>query len=291
MKPFFLHSAARGAAFVLLCACALTLPADAASELTRTQTDKLSAAHTASSVSDGPEALSVGVLYVPPPFVGGSKVRTPETPDIALAETLAQSLGETLHPMAAQAPQDVMSLVVSGRLRAGLSRVTSADITPQNGLALVPTGYESRPMAIMRSDTDIKTWAQLKGRTVCVAQDGAYAGTLAARYGAVEKVVRAPADSLLALRTGGCDAAVHEQALLKPMIRLPEWKKFSASLPPGPSTSLVFVVNANDTAMLAATRTLVSQWRSERRLASLTERRVRDVAFEVYLDQAVPDCH
>src|SRR3546814_17373291 len=88
-------------------------------------------------------------------------------------------------------------------------------------------------MAIMRTDTDIKSWQQLKGRTVCLSEGGRYVGALTRQYGAVEIVFKAPADSLLALRTGGCAAAVHDDVMLKELLKLPEWKKFSSSLPPG----------------------------------------------------------
>src|SRR3546814_5705323 len=83
--------------------------------------------------------------------------------------------------------------------------------------------------------SDIKSWQQLKGRTVCLSEGGRYVGALTRQYGAVEIVFKAPADSLLALRTGGCDAAVHDDVMLKELLKLPEWKKFSASLPPGPA--------------------------------------------------------
>ncbi|MEO6959980.1 MAG: hypothetical protein ABI228_07075 [Burkholderiaceae bacterium] len=36
---------------------------------------------------------------------------------------------------------------------------------------------------------------------------------------------------------------------------------------------------------------MASQWKAHRYLAVLTETRARDIAFEVYLDQNVPDCH
>src|SRR3546814_19750149 len=97
-------------------------------------------------------------------------------------------------------------------------------------------------MAIMRTDTDIKSWQQLKGRTVCLSEGGRYVGALTRQYGAVEIVFKAPADSLLALRTGGCDAAVHDDVMLKELLKLPEWKKVSARLPPGPAAPLTFVL-------------------------------------------------
>src|SRR3546814_17324540 len=119
--------------------------------------------------------------------------------------------------------------------------------------------------------SDIKSWQQLKGRTVCLSEGGRYVGALTRQYGAVEIVFKAPADSLLALRTGGCDAAVHDDVMLKELLKLPEWKKFSASLPPGPAAPLTFVLRADDARTLAVLKGLTREWKATRHLAALTQ--------------------
>ncbi|MBC7489692.1 MAG: hypothetical protein H7240_06650 [Glaciimonas sp.] len=81
----------------------------------------------------------------------------------------------------------------------------------------------------MRSDTDIQQWLPLKGRSVCLSEGSPYGGSLHVGYGAREEVVKAPADGLLALRIGHCDATVHDDGVLNQMLTLPEWEKFSAS--------------------------------------------------------------
>src|SRR3546814_19861491 len=78
--------------------------------------------------------------------------------------------------------------------------------------------------------------------------------------------------------------------MLKELLKLPEWKKFSASLPPGPAAPLTFVLRADDARTLAVLKGLTSEWKATRHLAALTRKRVRDIAFEVYLDQVVADC-
>jgi polar amino acid transport system substrate-binding protein len=237
------------------------------------------------------EPLVVGMHYVVPPFVGGSKVRTPEAIDMALAEELAARLNADLRavPIAGPGGGDRTEWLLPQ------ADVTLAAMGPQYApppsFATVPTGYTARPMAIMRTDTDIKSWDHLKGRTVCLSEGGLYVGAIAGQYGAIEKVFKAPADSLLALRTGGCDAAVHDEVMLKELLRLPEWKKFSASLPPGPAAKLAFVVPDEDAATITALNQLVREWKRDQHLAALTRSRVRDIAFEVYLDQVVADCH
>ncbi|TEA78143.1 transporter substrate-binding domain-containing protein [Allopusillimonas ginsengisoli] len=236
-------------------------------------------------------SLVLGVHYVIPPFIGGSKVRTPDAPDMELAEALAHKLNRSVVATPARDPESAVAGLRRGDIDAALISVPAKATVPNGEVATVPTGYVSRPMAIMRTDTDITTWDQLKGRTVCLSQGGLYVGSMAARYGALEKVMRAPADSLLAMRVGECDAAVHDEALLKALLKFPEWKKFSASLPPGPQAKLVFAVSAQDVDTLDAARKLVAEWRRQRHLAEITAKRAQDIAFEVYLDQEVPDCH
>jgi polar amino acid transport system substrate-binding protein len=231
--------------------------------------------------------LTAGVAYPVPAYQAGAKFRTPETIDSALAEELAKRV-QLAPAIVRAAPAQATRVLRDGSADLLLA---SAEADTLRGTALVPTGYTAGPMAIMRSDTDIKRWEQLKGRTVCLSQGGRYIGTIAARYGAIEKVLRAPADSLLTLRTGGCDAAVHDDAMLEELLKLPEWKKFSARLPAMQRTPLVFAVPAGDASSAAFLQQVASDWRASGFLEQLNRKRARSIAFEVYLDQDAPDCH
>lgn len=244
---------------------------------------------TPSEVPDD-KTMVVAMNYVIPEFVGGQKVRTPEAPDTVMAEALVGMLGAP-GVAALHADAQVTERLQRGEADVALLSVPDGTAQLPEQIMALPTGYRSRAMAIMRTDTDIKTWKQLQGRTVCVAEGGLYIGKMAAQYGANEQVHRAPADSLLALRIGECDAAVHDEALFHDLLKLPEWKKFSASLPPRDTMNLVFAVRRDNTAVREAAQTLVQRWRSKAYLKKLLKQRANDIAFEVYLDQVVPDCH
>lgn len=237
----------------------------------------------------GSGKLVAGLAHVAPSYKAGEKFRTPEGIETALVEDLAARLKVTpaFVPLATGRPVETLG---SGKADIVLTAF-GEDESPGSQVRVIPTGYASSAMAIMRTDTDIRSWEQLKGRTVCVSEDSQFAGMTAARHGAIEKRYRAPADSLLAMRIGACDAAVHDSGLLKELIRLPEWKKFSASLPPVSSKRLVFVVPAEDAGTAQFLQQAAAQWRKEQRLAQLNTKRARTIAFEVYLDQDVPDCH
>lgn len=233
--------------------------------------------------------LIVGIGYVAPTYAAGAKFRTSETMDAALAADIGKRLQAAPSALRTDSANRLPSLAAG---KADVVLAAIPEIDPLRRLALVvPTGYSAGPMAIMRSDTAIKTREQLKGRTVCLSEGGLYVGTIAARYGAIEKIFKAPADSLLALRTGGCDAAVHDDTMLEELLKLPEWKKFSARLPVGPRTSLVLAVPAGERDAAMFLQQVARDWHATGYLDDQMKKNVRNIAFEVYLDQSVPDCH
>ncbi len=235
------------------------------------------------------EALTLGMAYVVPPHVSGAKVRTPEGVAPLLAERLAE-----LVPVKQITAAPITQRQSDGP---GLSEVDALLVPLEPGAegdkqrVVIPTGYRAGIMAIMRTDTDIKRWEDLQGRTVCITEASGLTGQLQSRYGAIEKVYRAPADALLDLRIGGCDATVHDSTMLQALLKFPEWKKFSARLPVQQERDLAFIVKRSDTELAKTLQSRVGEWRKSDLLAKLTHQSARDIAFEVYLDQEVPDCH
>lgn len=246
------------------------------------------ASHAAPASAAG-EPLKLGMPYVVPPHQPGAKVRTPEGLAPILAERLATHL--PIAPVAVESPEKAVA-APAGQAAADalLLPVATGENAPAQAV-VIPTGYRAGIMAIMRTDTDIKRWEDLKGRTVCIAEGGGLAGQLQARYGAIEQVYRAPADALLNLRIGTCDAAVHDSTMLQALLEFPEWKKFSAQLPVLQERDLAFVVSPGNEEVARVLQTQVAEWRQDDLLKKLTRQAARDIAFEVYLDQEVPDCH
>jgi polar amino acid transport system substrate-binding protein len=234
------------------------------------------------------DVLKAGMQYVAPEYAAGSKFRTPE----GIEHVLVQDLAQRLHVKAVAVQDDAGK--GAAQLKAGkqdlLLAVAPSSQSMRAGPVTVPTGYVAAPMAIMRSDTAIKSWEQLKGHRVCVTRSGRYAG-LAARYGATEKPYKAAADALLALRTGACDATIHDVALLEELLKLPEWKKFSARLTSGAGAPLEIVLPAGDDKARAYFQQVAREWQARGYLQQQLRLMARNIAFEVYLDQDVPDCH
>lgn len=233
--------------------------------------------------------LRVGLDYVPPAYKGGMKFRTPESVDTVLADDLAAQFKLKSDYLKNAPGGNAMQPLKSGRADVVLTLAPEGEAGDADTV-VIPTGYRAGGMAIMRTDTTIRKWDDMKGRTVCVSEGSPYVGTLASRYGAIEKVMRAPADSLLAVRTGQCDAAVHDDSMMKELLKLPEWKKFSAQLAPVSRQALVLKVRGADAADLAALRQAAGRWDAAF-WAGVRKKWSNSVAFEVYLDQNVPDCH
>jgi len=276
----------RTVAYLLVVGCGMgAVSAQTASRTSSGQTAEVSAP---SERKQDAGSLVVGVRHVIPAFVAGSKVRTPESTETLLVDEIAKVVHQTPRYVAADVNSSSVSPEHFDFIVADLPKGNALDFPSMTAIA---TGQVTRPMAIMRTDTDIKSWQQLKGRTVCVAEDGRYVGRIAHQFGAVEQVYRAPADSLLALRIGECDAAVHDDTLLKALLRFPEWNKFSASLPPGEASVQYFLVPADRQELANRIRNLVAGWKSGGYYGKLIAKMTQDIAFEVYLDQTVPDCH
>lgn len=196
-------------------------------------------------------ACARGVLVVGVPFLAdaplaGAKVRTPERLDGVAAERLAQQLGLPLQlrrlaagDAAAQLASGAVDLVLADR-RDGAPLAAQAP-----GMAVVGTGYATAPKAVIRGDTALRRWQDVAGRSVCMADAAQGAQALAQRHGATVRTYRAPSDALVAVREGACDLALIDDAVWAPLMKFPEWKKFSATLAPqGPRAELVWLAAA-----------------------------------------------
>ncbi|MGB6155502.1 ABC transporter substrate-binding protein [Castellaniella sp.] len=239
---------------------------------------------TANQAIAGPaqEGWLLGVANVPDAPVPGAKPRTP-----VRIEVLAGAKWEGSAPMQAVAADQALAQLQDGQLDAWVGVLPENSQVSQQVLKQT-VAWSVSPMAIMRTDTDIHDWASLAGRTVCLSADGRYVGELNARLGAIEQVYASATDALLALRTGQCDAAVQDEGFLRQLLKYPEWHKFSAQLAPYRKASLTQLVRAD---LPTSARKALQQVFSAKNLTQLGKEQAKTIAFEVYLDQAVPDCH
>lgn len=233
--------------------------------------------------ASGPDAaLRVGIAQLPAPSVPGAKVRTP----VRLETVVIPAGTDGMQPREVSGDQ-AADQVQGGALDAWVGALPTQSPLPA-GVERASLGWSASPMAIMRSDTHVAAWGELKDRTVCLAADGRYGGELAARFGAIEQVYPSATDALLALRTGRCDATVQDEGFLRELLKFPEWHKFSATLEPYRHQDLVRLVRSG---LPPPQRLALNRMTGIATLRAAAKQQARDIAFEVYLDQTVPDCH
>ncbi|MBV7501020.1 transporter substrate-binding domain-containing protein [Achromobacter sp. ACM05] len=232
--------------------------------------------------------LVVGVPYLAPPPVAGAKIRTPEGLDATITDKLGASLKLPVRLVQLRAA-DAARALKAGEV--DLVLADRADGQPQT-VAVQATGYAARPKAVIRTDTRMRKPADVQGRSVCMAEAATQAQALAQSWGATVKTYRVPSDALVAVREGECDIGLVDDAVWEPLMRFPEWKKFSSTLTPdGARQERVWLLPAQDEASRAWLGQEMRAWDRAGAWKAMTTKWARDVAFDVYLDQEVPDCH
>lgn len=234
--------------------------------------------------ADTPAPLRVGLRFPPPsPGSTGERIYTAEGLEAALAERIAAGLGRPARfvRLAGDAAETALA---AGAVDVVVTR--RGLVAPK--AAVVASGFTTGLTVAMRSDSPVKDWPALAGRTVCVVDGRTEARALIAEIGATAQAEAAPAKVLIALRTGRCDAALGDAALLEKLFAEPDWSRFSATLPPRAADEIVVVAGAqlagSDAARLADL-VATTDW------DAAADRWSRLVALEVYLDQDAPDCH
>lgn len=244
----------------------------------------------AAAVAPDTGPLRIGVPYLPPAYTTTDvRLYTEEGFEIDLAKALGKRLGAPV-TLVRVADEQRAALLETGAIRLAIGRAAAND--PLFAAATVRrVGFASGASVAMRADTTVGRWEDLMGRTVCLSEADTRARALATAYGARLRVERAPARSLMLVRTGDCDAAIHDEALLTPLFEREGWRKFSATLPPALPTELVLAHAKDDGALAARLDPVLAELTTDDAWTTRRQRWAANVAFEVHLDQEAPDCH
>lgn len=245
----------------------------------------------ASGVAHGAKPpLRIGVPYITPKLTSAEfRVFTED----GFEQDIARQIAENLELQAVFVPisgDSGTALIDAGEVDIVVERLKPQDIASHRQTAL-DTGFSSAKSVAMRTDTDIKQWSDLGGRIVCVPEASDDAQRIAAKYGARLRIERAPALSLMLVRTGECDAALHDEALLTALFEKPEWQKFSATLQPVEQSALVVEVAPSNPVLQRRVRQVLASLSSDEDWQDRKSRWARNVSFEVYMEQDAPDCH
>ncbi|MGL4093800.1 transporter substrate-binding domain-containing protein [Hyphomicrobiales bacterium] len=189
--------------------------------------------------------LTVGVILSGAPF-GYIDPASQEQKgyNVDLAKALAADLGVELETVTVTPPNRVQFLQ-QGKVDI---LIANMQYTEDRAKVLdhVPTPYDrAGGAAVVRKDSGLKDWADLKGKPVCISQGSNYAQPLAEEYGAIVKGLPSQPESLLALQGGNCVAAVHVGATVGLLLvdRADEWKDYAIPFPTEliPSDSVIWL--------------------------------------------------
>lgn len=248
-----------------------------------------------SAVARGPapdfsgRPLRVGVGWLPPPDTPDMRLYVEEGFELDLAAVLAGAFAAELR-LVRIAPEAAEQALKAGEVDLVVTRAGAEDPLRRRA-RVVETGFSSGLSLAMRSDRPLKAWSALQGRTVCVTEANAHGLALAVRLGAQVRVLRAPAQALMSVRTGECDAALHDRALLDPLFGKMSWQKFSATLPAVEPTDLVVAVAPDDAGLAEAVEGALKPLSNSQTWQARREKWAATVSFEVYRDQVAADCH
>jgi len=188
--------------------------------------------------------------------------RKPIGYNVELAQSLATHLGVALDAVAVEPPNRVQFLQ-TGRVDA---LIASMQFTQERSeiLSYAPTPFEEiGGSAMVRKDSGIKNWSDLRGKPVCVSQGSNYTKPLIEQYGAQVKGFKGMSEALLALRGGACVASVHVTPGIQADLRkdAEHWKDYESPMPTQliPSLSVIWVRKGEqDTA--AALDKILQDW-------------------------------
>ncbi|WP_042444043.1 transporter substrate-binding domain-containing protein [Azospirillum sp. B510] len=190
-------------------------------------------------------SLVAGVILSGAPF-GYIDAKSQEQKgfNIDLATELARGLGVKLETVTVTPPNRVQFLQ-QGKVDLLIANMSWTEERAEM-LDFVPTAFErSGGIALGRKGTPVKDWPDLKGKTVCLSQGANFTKPLAEEIGAKIKGFPSQPDSLLALKGGQCDAAVHTGATLRVMLldHPEDWKDYEILTPTDllPSLNVIWV--------------------------------------------------
>lgn len=193
----------------------------------------------------GRGTLTVGVILSGAPFgYIDPKSQEQKGYNLDIAKALADDLGVKLETVTVTPPNRVQFLQ-QGKVDV---LIANMQYTEERAKVLdyVPTPYDrAGGAAVVRKDSGLKDWTDLKGKAVCVSQGSNYTQPLIETYGATVKALPSQPESLLALQGGNCVAAVHVGGTVSLLLadRPEEWKDYAIPFPTEliPSDSVIWL--------------------------------------------------
>jgi polar amino acid transport system substrate-binding protein len=175
--------------------------------------------------------LVVAVKADYPPFGMLSRDAVQEGFEHDLAADLAGRLGVRLRTVGVTGTN---RLQVLDEGRADVTIATLGDTSERRQIATLiePDYYSSGVTLMTRPDSTLKTWAEIRGETVCATQGSYFNRTVATRYLANLQIYANGRDAKLGVRDRRCVGWLFDNTAIAGDLLTPEWRGYRIGLPP-----------------------------------------------------------
>lgn len=175
--------------------------------------------------------LVAGVKTDYPPFGMLSSEAIQEGFEHDLAADLAKRLGVQLRTVGVTGTNRLEAL---NEDRVDVTIATLADTSERRQIATLiePDYYASGVTLMTRPDSTVKTWADIRGKTVCATQGGYFNRTMATRYLLNLQIYGNGRDAKLGVRDGRCIGWLFDNTAIAGDLRSSEWHGYQINLPP-----------------------------------------------------------
>ncbi|WP_323117762.1 transporter substrate-binding domain-containing protein [Burkholderia alba] len=174
--------------------------------------------------------LVVGVKTDYPPFgmlTGDARQEGFETD---LAADLARRLGVPLRTAGVTGVNRLQALN-DGRVDVTIATIADTAQRRQIATLIEPDYYSSGATLMTRADSTVKTWADIRGKTVCATQASYFNRPMATRYLLTLEIYGSGRDAKLAVRDGRCIGWLFDNTAIAGDLRAAEWHGYRIALP------------------------------------------------------------
>lgn len=123
-----------------------------------------------------------------------------------------------------------------------------------------PNYYDSGADVLTRKDSGLKTWTDVRGKTLCGIQGAYYNKDVQDKYGATLTAFTGTAEALNALKQGSCVGFVFDDTFNNPKTLDPDWSGYDAPLPSIEAIPWGVAVDKSDTKFMAYMSDVVKDW-------------------------------
>ena len=203
--------------------------------------------------------LVVGVKTDYPPF----GVRTASSQIVGIEPDLAAKVARSLHVKLELAPVTAtnrIELLEQGKVDLIIATMNDTMVRRSEVEMVKPYYYAAGYNVMAPKSMNLKTWAELKGKTVCGVRGAYYNLEAAADFELRVTAFADPSQALRALKQGGCVALLFDDVAIEGHLLQAEWSEYDMPLKSQEVQPWAIAVRAGQPEWAAYISTMVKSW-------------------------------